>query len=110
MKINSYLTEIFNYVNGSNNVSFSESDMDWVQSKIVASEIGYSIKGTGNKLRMDMICENLYRIASSRGMVYGTSSQVEKVLKNSKQGKDKQLTGLGGREIIMNASIHAKVY
>jgi hypothetical protein len=110
LKINSYLTEIFNYVNGSNNVSFNESDMDWIQSKIVASEIGYSIKGTGNKLRMDMICENLYRIASSRGMVYGTSSQVEKVLRNSKQGKDKQLTGLGGREIIMNASIHAKVY
>jgi hypothetical protein len=110
LKINSYLTEIFNYVNGSNNVSFNESDMDWIQSKIVASEIGYSIKGTGNKLRMDMICENLYRIASSRGMVYGTSSQVEKVLRNSKQGKDKQLTGLGGREIIMNASIHAKVF
>lgn len=110
LKINSYLSEIFNYVNGSNNISFSESNMDWVQSKIVASEIGYSIKGTGNKLRMDMICENLYRIASSRGMIYGTSSQVEKVLRNSKQGKDKQLTGIGSREIIMNASIHAKVY
>jgi len=110
LKINSYLTEIFNYVNGSNNVTFNGSDMDWVQSKIIASEIGYSIKGTGNKLRMDMICENLYRIASSRGMIYGTSSQVEKVLRNSKQGKDKQLTGLGSREIIMNASIHVKVY
>jgi len=110
LKINSYLTEIFNYVNGSNNVTFTGSDMDWVQSKIIASEIGYSIKGTGNKLRMDMICENLYRIASSRGMIYGTSSQVEKVLRNSKQGKDKQLTGLGSREIIMNASIHVKVY
>jgi hypothetical protein len=110
MKINLYLSEIFNYVNGTNNVSFNESDMDWVQSKIVASEIGYSIKGTGNKLRMDMICENLYRIASSRGMIYGTSSQVERVLRNSKLGKDKQLTGLGAREIIMNASIHAKVY
>jgi hypothetical protein len=76
LKINAYLTELFNYVNGTNNVTFNESNMEWVQSKIVASEIGYGIKATGNKLRMDMICENLYRIASSRGMIYGTSSQV----------------------------------
>lgn len=112
LNINAYLTEIFSYVNGNNNVVFNENNMEWVQSKIVASEIGYSIKATENKLRMDMICENLYRIASSRGMSYGSTTQVLKVLSNSKQGKndDKLLTGLGSREIIMNASIHAKVY
>ena len=55
---------------------------------------------------MDMICENLYRVAASRGVVYGTSSEIKKIISK----KDPTLSGLGQREIVMNSSIHAKVY
>jgi len=103
--INSYLSEVYNYVNGTSHV-FEREDLKWLQSKVVASELGYVIKGTGNKKRMDVICENLYRVAASRGVVYGTTAEINKILSK----KDPALSGLGQREIVMNSSIHAKVY
>jgi hypothetical protein len=77
-----------------------------LQSKVVASELGYVIKASGNKKRLDAICENLYRVAASRGTVYGTTAEVKKIISK----KDPTLSGLGQREIVMNSSIHAKVY
>ena len=103
--INSYLSEVFNYVNSSNHV-FDKQDLKWLQSKVVASELGYVIKASGNKKRLDAICENLYRVAASRGTVYGTTAEVKKIISK----KDPTLSGLGQREIVMNSSIHAKVY
>jgi hypothetical protein len=90
--INSYLSEVYNYVNSSNHI-FEKQDLKWLQSKVVASELGYVIKSTDNKKRMDMICENLYRVAASRGVVYGTTSEIKKLFQKKTQhylGWDKE--------------------
>jgi len=105
-----YLTEIFNYVNGPNsNVEFSVNNIpndNFLQSKVVASELGYVVKAVEHKKRMDIVCENLYRIAASKGIAYGTTTQVREIISK----KEPLLTGLGARNIVMNSSIHAKVF
>ncbi len=55
---------------------------------------------------MDIICENLYRIAASKGITYGSTAQVREIISK----KEPLLTGIGARNIVMNSSIHAKVY
>tara|TARA_B100000131_G_scaffold107410_1_gene104165 strand:- start:5186 stop:6922 length:1737 start_codon:yes stop_codon:yes gene_type:complete len=105
-----YLQEIFNYVNGPlSRVEFSEANIpneNFLQSKIVASELGFAVKAVENKKRMDIICENLYRIAASKGITYGSTAQVREIISK----KEPLLTGIGARNIVMNSSIHAKVY
>ncbi len=115
-----YLTQIYNYVNaptGQTEFTAANADVEsgYLQTKIVASELGYAIKGVENKKRIDVICENLYRIAASRGITYGSTQQVQARIGqeqrgNSRKGKEVILSGLGAREIVMNSSIHAKVY
>ena len=104
--VNSYMGEIYNYVNGSQHVFEQQDNPDWMQSKVIASELGYVVKSTGNSRTINAIVENLYRIAASSGMVYGTTSEVRQILREN----DPQLSGLGERQIVMNSSIHAKVY
>ena len=104
--VNGYMEEIFNYVNDDSHVFEMQSKPDWMQSKVIASELGYVVKSTGRKETINSIVENLYRIAASSGMVYGTTSEIKKILKEN----DPKLSGVGEREIVMNSSIHAKVY
>ena len=104
--VNSYMGEIYNYVNGSQHVFEQQDNPDWMQSKVIASELGYVVKSTGRKETINSIVENLYRIAASSGMVYGTTSEVREILREN----DPQLSGIGERQIVMNSSIHAKVY
>ena len=104
--VNGYMEEIFNYVNDDTHVFEMQSKPDWMQSKVIASELGYVIKSTGNSHTINAIVENLYRIAASSGMVYGTTSEVREILREN----DPQLSGIGERQIVMNSSIHAKVY
>ena len=115
-----YLTQIYNYVNGpTSRTEFTAANADvesgYLQTKIVASELGYAIKGVENKKRIDVICENLYRIAASRGITYGSTQQVQARIGQEQRGKSRKgkeviLSGLGARDIVMNSSIHAKVY
>ena len=104
--VNGYMEELFNYVNDDSHVFEMQSKPDWMQSKVIASELGYVVKSTGRKETINSIVENLYRIAASSGMVYGTTSEIKKILKEN----DPKLSGVGEREIVMNSSIHAKVY
>ena len=68
--------------------------------------IVFAVKAVENKKRMDIICENLYRIAASKGITYGSTAQVKEIISK----KEPLLTGIGARNIVMNSSIHAKVY
>ena len=104
--VNSYMGDVYNYVNDDSHVFEMQSKPDWMQSKVIASELGYVVKSTGRKETINSIVENLYRIAASSGMVYGTTSEIKKILKEN----DPKLSGVGEREIVMNSSIHAKVY
>ena len=104
--VNSYMGDVYNYVNDDSQVFEMQSKPDWMQSKVIASELGYVVKSTGNSRTINAIVENLYRIAASSGMVYGTTSEIKKILKEN----DPKLSGVGEREIVMNSSIHAKVY